>query len=90
MTRNEAVQAIYEVINSGIIDAELEETLTEVCSRICEDDWEKCEVDERCANGLPNYCEGCPYQEEYEYSNEDEETDGGRQLRMTAEGDIIL
>lgn len=34
MTREEAIQAIYKVINSGIIDIELEEELTEVANCI--------------------------------------------------------
>ena len=42
MTRYEAVNIIYEVINSGIIDEELEENLTEAASCICENSFEKC------------------------------------------------
>lgn len=46
MTRQEAIEAIYDVINSGIIDSELEEDLTEVCNHICADDFDKCQCDE--------------------------------------------
>lgn len=64
MTRKEAVEAVYKVINSGIVDANLEETLTEVCNNICADSFDKCKIDERCKSGYPNYCEGCRYQDE--------------------------
>lgn len=64
MTRREAQQVIYEVINSGIIDTELTEALEEVCNHICDDGFEQCKVDERCKSGYPNYCEGCKYQDE--------------------------
>ena len=46
MTREEAVMAIYKVINSGILDIELEEELTDVCNHICADDFEQCESEE--------------------------------------------
>ena len=61
MTRKEATNIIYKVINSGIIDTELEDELTIVCNNICNDEFEKCEIDERCKHGLPNYCEGCKF-----------------------------
>lgn len=41
MTRREAMDIIYQVINSGIIDSELEEGLTEVCNCIESDDFEE-------------------------------------------------
>ena len=55
MTRQEAKEVIYKVINSGIIDMELEEELTEVANHICDGNFEKCNGDEfdSC------YCEGC-------------------------------
>lgn len=64
MTRREAKETIYEVINSGIIDKDLEERLTEVCNCICDNSFDKCKIDERCKHGYPNYCEGCDYQDE--------------------------
>lgn len=57
MTRSDAVQAIYEIINSGIISDDLEAKLTEVANHICDDDFEKC-VDDDC------YCEGCKFLKE--------------------------
>lgn len=42
MTRFEAMNAIYSVINSGILDEELKDTLVEVVNCICGDDFEKC------------------------------------------------
>lgn len=42
MTRYEAVSAICDVINSGIISDELTETLAEVVNCICDHDFEKC------------------------------------------------
>lgn len=46
MTRKEAVETIYKVINSGIIDIELEEELTDVCNHICSGNFENCEIEE--------------------------------------------
>lgn len=42
MTRYEAMHAIYDVINSGILSDECEEKLTEVVNCICEDGFETC------------------------------------------------
>lgn len=42
MTRFEAKRTIYEVINSGILDAELEENLAEAAGCICENSFEQC------------------------------------------------
>ena len=66
MTRKEAKSVICEVINSGIISAELEQDLQEVCNCICDDDFDECKAD--CDT---IYCEGCPFLE----SNEEEEDD---------------
>lgn len=62
MTRDEAKNIIYDVINSGIISEELEDDLTEICNTICEDSFEDCKVPEI---GI-NYCEGCKFQIEEE------------------------
>lgn len=40
MTRQEAIEAIYKVINSGILDMEIETDLTEVANCIEEDEFE--------------------------------------------------
>ena len=53
MTREEAVHLLYTLINSGVLDPELEEGLNEIASHICYNDFEKCE-------GNP-YCEGCVF-----------------------------
>lgn len=57
MTRREAVEIIYEVINSGIISEKLEEELTEICNCICDigaNSFEQCKWDK-----YINCCEGC-------------------------------
>lgn len=41
MTRTEAIEVISEIIDSGIINTELEEELTEVCNCIEEDSFEE-------------------------------------------------
>ena len=41
MTRHEAIMAIYQVINSGIIDMKLEEELTEVANCIEKDSFDE-------------------------------------------------
>lgn len=56
MTRQEAIQAIYKVINSGILDLELEEELTEVCNHICANSFEPCESEE-----CDCHCYGCRF-----------------------------
>ena len=64
MTRKEATEVIYKIINSGIIDGDLEDKLTEVCNCICDNEWEKCKIDPRCESGYPNYCENCEFLDE--------------------------
>lgn len=51
MTREEAVNVLQTLVNSGVIDPELEESLNEISNHICNDDFEDCK-------GSP-YCEGC-------------------------------
>jgi len=41
MKRSEAVVAIYRVINSGILDEELEDELTAAAASIEYDEWEE-------------------------------------------------
>ena len=40
MTREEAIQKIYQIINSGILDIELEDDLVEVCNCIEDNNFE--------------------------------------------------
>lgn len=41
MTRQEAIDAIYKIINSGILDMDIEEELTEVANCIEEDNFDE-------------------------------------------------
>ncbi len=41
MTRQDAMQTIYKVINSGILDLELENDLVEVCNCIEDNNFEE-------------------------------------------------
>ena len=45
MTRYEAKEAIYKVINSGILSDELECELTDVCNCLCEVGFDDCTGD---------------------------------------------
>lgn len=56
MTRKEANEIIYKVINSGIIDIELEEELTDVCEHICSGEYEQCDSEECDCD-----CDGCRF-----------------------------
>ena len=51
MTREDAVHVLYTLINSGVLDTELEESLNEIATHICNNDFENCK-------GNP-YCENC-------------------------------
>lgn len=55
MTRREASEMLYKIINSGIIDGDLEEQLQDIAENICGDCFEECDGD-----GFDScYCEGC-------------------------------
>lgn len=54
MTRDDAVNTIYQIIYSGIISDELGDELMELCSCICNDDFDMCECP---PEGQTNYCE---------------------------------
>lgn len=43
MTRYEARDVIYSIINSGIVDEDLEDELTEIASCICENSFKECD-----------------------------------------------
>ena len=51
MTREEAVNVLYSLINSGVLDEEIEESLGDIANHICNNDFEECK-------GNP-YCQGC-------------------------------
>ncbi len=55
MTREEAKMILFKLINSGILDDELEEKLSELADHICADDFKDCVGDE--------YCEGCKFKQ---------------------------
>lgn len=57
MTRGEAVKTIYRIINSDILDFELECELVEICNCICDDSFQECKADSDCSE----YCEGCTF-----------------------------
>lgn len=60
MTRREAKETIYKVINSGILSDELEQELTEVANHICDNEFEKCN-----GNDFDScYCEDCKFLKE--------------------------
>lgn len=46
MTREEAVKIVYQIINTGILDIDLEEDLVEVCNCIADDSFEEEEEEE--------------------------------------------
>lgn len=49
MTREDAINTIYLVINSGIIEEELEKRLSEVAECICHDNFTPCVGTEYCS-----------------------------------------
>lgn len=57
MDRITAVDAIRRIVKSGILDTELEETLSEVAEHICDGAWEDCET-------MNPYCEGCKHRDD--------------------------
>jgi hypothetical protein len=71
MTRYEAKNVIYDVINSGIISEDLEENLVEVANCICDNGFEICPEE------YLRYCkrDECDNAEECKYDDEDEEID---------------
>lgn len=42
MTREDAKQIIYQLINSGILSEELEDKLDKIVEHLCADNFEKC------------------------------------------------
>ena len=69
MTRREAYETLYEIINSGILDLNIESKLTTICNSICNDDWEDCNCDD-----VPMYyCHGCDFLNEPDEDEEENE-----------------
>lgn len=58
MTRKEAQETIYRVVNSGILDLDLESDLKEIASAICYNNFESCE-NENCCEKEYGTCKGC-------------------------------
>ena len=58
MTRAEAIEILYQIINSEIISYDLQESLREIADNICGNTFLKCEIDPRSYE-----CEGCKYLE---------------------------
>lgn len=48
MTREEAKDILYQLINSGILDEELQANLEELAEHICQNDFEECVGNEYC------------------------------------------
>lgn len=59
MTRKQAVEILFRLINSNILNDEVTNELQTLANIICQGEFEKCDIDPRCKHGYPNYCEGC-------------------------------
>ena len=61
MSRKEAKELLYRLINSGVLSEDIEEALTELANAICENSITNCAADIECSYGAPNYCDGCEF-----------------------------
>ena len=61
MSRKEAKELLYRLINSGVLSEDIEEALTELANAICENSIANCAADIECSYGAPNYCDGCEF-----------------------------
>ena len=61
MSRKEAKELLYRLINSGVLSEDIEESLTELAKAICENSIANCAADIECSYGTPNYCDGCEF-----------------------------
>ena len=61
MSRKEAKELLYKLINSGVFSEDIEEALTELANAICENSIANCAADIECSYGAPNYCYGCEF-----------------------------
>lgn len=48
MSRKQAIQILYTLINSGILSEELENELTDLVNVICHGEFDDCEYSPRC------------------------------------------
>lgn len=61
MTRKQATEILFRLINSGILSEDVENELQTLANVICQGEFDQCEVDPRCKHGYPNHCEGCEH-----------------------------
>ena len=61
MSRKEAKELLYRLINSGVLSEDIEEALAELANAICENSIVNCAADIECSYGAPNYCDGCEF-----------------------------
>ena len=61
VSRKEAKELLYRLINSGVLSEDIEEALTELANAICENSIVNCAADIECTYGAPNYCDGCEF-----------------------------
>jgi hypothetical protein len=59
MTRREAVNVIYSLINSGVLCDDINEQLNEVANCICYEGFDKCEAD----GDMSHECIACRFLE---------------------------
>ena len=64
MSRKEAKELLYKLINSGVFSEDIEEALTELANAICENSLANCAADMECSYGAPNYCDDYEFLEE--------------------------
>lgn len=64
VSRKEAKELLYKLINSGVLSEDIEEALTELANAICENSLANCTADIECSYGAPNYCDDCEFLEE--------------------------
>lgn len=60
MTRRDAVDIIYHLIGSDILDPHEERVLSELADTLCDGEFEPCRDED-----ADEYCEDCPYFEPY-------------------------
>ena len=64
VSRKEAKELLYKLINSRVFSEDIEEALTELANAICENNLANCTADIECSYGAPNYCDDCGFLEE--------------------------
>ena len=61
MSRKEATEILYMLINSTVLSDVINDRLSELANVICENSFTACEEDVDCSYGAPNYCEDCEF-----------------------------